>query len=103
MLRSYKLNNHKYANCEIVETDDYLYLYSYNTLVIKVEKENVNIYIHGLYSTTTRKHISWFIQQIFKGILDYKDIKKAYDKNCYIDLVLRKFVDNNTGEIVGDF
>ena len=54
-------------------------LYSYNTLVAEVDKENNKAKIYGTFSTTTLRHIKEFLkQQGFKAenkhqiIKDYK-------------------------------
>lgn len=71
-----KLHNHQYANCLVVEhqatakeTDKFIRswaLCSYKTLVLEVSETSNGwlLYCYGLYSMTTRRHISWFLDDI---------------------------------------
>ena len=66
-MKSYKLENHKYANMEIIENDlshkeigEYktYTLISYTTGILTVCPKMV-VLGNSLYSMTTRKHVSW--------------------------------------------
>ena len=71
-----KLNNHPYANCRVYEhkvtskdTDNFIrrwVLCSYKTFVLDVTETSAGWFLecHGLYSMTTRRHISWFLDDI---------------------------------------
>lgn len=77
-MKSYKLKNHKYANMTIIENDlsckeigEYktYTLMSYTTSILTVAPKMV-VLGDSLYSMTTRKHVSWFIDWCHKmGIL----------------------------------
>ena len=79
-MKTVKLKNHKSAQATIIINEDTIELYSYNTMVIKATKSEGNNYqllTTGLYSATTRRHISWFISEYFNTI-DYYVIKEGY-------------------------
>ena len=71
-----KLHNHPYANCRVVEhkvtgkeTDKFIRtwaLCSYKTFVLEVSETSDGWFLecYGLYSMTTRRHISWFLDDI---------------------------------------
>lgn len=71
-----KLYNHPYANCRVVEhqvigkeTDKFIrtwVLFSYKTNVLSVSETSDGWFLncYGLYSMTTRRHISWFLDEI---------------------------------------
>ena len=69
-----KLKSMPYAQAHIEVIDNKQYLFSYYTLVatIEVDKENKWIRCYGLYSATTRKHISAFARE---NGLTYQDFK----------------------------
>lgn len=54
-------------NLRLVEVDNDLYVQSYNTLVAKVEGENLRIL--GWWSQTTSKHINYAASQLNKKII----------------------------------
>lgn len=102
-----KFANHKNAQA-IYLTDginDMEYLQSYDTIVISswhdYEHRRIHHTISGLYSATTRKHISWYAD--LQG-LRYKDFKWAYEHNCNIikdlDSDETMFENRETGEII---
>lgn len=98
-MKSYKLKNHKYANMTIIENDlsckeigEYktYTLMSYTTSILTVAPKMV-VLGDSLYSMTTRKHVSWFIDWCHKmGILPkgitYKVIKKAIE-DSHLDIL----------------
>ena len=77
-----RLNNHKYAQCHVEYNNYGISLWSYSTEVIMVRYDNFKIVMtcSGLYSMTTRRHISWFLEEYFPSI-SYYDIKKAVQGN----------------------
>lgn len=78
-----KLINHPGAKCHIFcsDTDRIapLQFYSYSTLVIHVDDDGW-LTVRGLYSSTTRRQISWFLNE-FYPFLSYYDVKRLYEKN----------------------
>lgn len=73
-----------------VEIDDNgnLYLWSYRTLVLQIENNWLTVY--GLYSTTTRRHISAFMSEYTQ--FDYYTAKNCYTDNYSLDIT--------TGEVI---
>ena len=69
-----KFTDHKYAQAHKEEMFGNTYLYSYSTKVAEVRDGWLRIF--GLYSMTTRKHISWFMRELG---LDYKLAKQLYE------------------------
>ena len=65
-----KLKNHEYAQAHVeIENDDDGIIYrlvSYSTHVATVHETAAGWFLdcYGLYSTTTRRHISWFLDDI---------------------------------------
>ena len=84
-----KLKSIPYGQCcvEIVN-DNTFYLWSYRTLVAKVE--NGWLTINGLYSMTTRKHIGAFMRE-------YCSSNYQFAKQLYQDGVMYNI---DTGEVV---
>lgn len=79
------LNNHKYAQCGVKIYDNKIVLQSYATDVIYIDLLNRRIMCTGLYSATTRKHISWFLSEYFPSIpyQTIRDMKKSEWVNMY--------------------
>ena len=79
------LNNHKYAQCGVKNYDNKIVLQSYATDVIYIDLLNRKIMCTGLYSATTRKHISWFLSEYFPTIpyQTIRDMKKSEWVNMY--------------------
>ena len=84
----YRIPNHESANVKIaIErfifegqeryiTAVRLISYSTDVMGIKLAKGGLyELYINGLYSMTTRKHISWFCR-IYPGTLTYYSVKR---------------------------
>ena len=84
-----KITNHPYANCEIIATENTIACKSYQTIVATI-KDNV-LRVHGLYSPTTRRHISAFVKE-YAG-LSYQTAKRLYEDGYGYNIT--------TGEIVG--
>ena len=88
-----KLNAMPYAQAHIEIIDDTAYLFSYTTLVasVRVDNEGKWIRCYGLYSMTTRKHISAFAKEYGLTFHDFKAYAGAeFDFNT------------DTGEVVFD-
>ena len=69
-----KFADHKYAQAHKEEMFGNTYLYSYDTKVAEIRGGWLRIF--GLYSMTTRKHISWFMRELG---LTYQLAKKLYE------------------------
>ena len=84
-----KLKEIPYGQCcvEIIN-DDTFYLWSYRTLVAKVEKSWLTI--NGLYSATTRRHIGAFMREYCMS--DYQMAKTLYTDGYMLNI--------DTGEVV---
>ena len=70
-----KLINHPYAQCEIIITPGYVACKSYNTIVATIQ--GGWLVINGLYSATTRRHISAFVREYAN--LSYQTAKRLYE------------------------
>lgn len=81
-----KLHRHPYAQATVIQHDNATELISYTTPVVAIDEEG---YLHcfGLYSATTRKHISAFMRELG---LDYSIAKRCYTED--------KVYNVNTGE-----
>ena len=84
-----KLSAMPYAQAFVEITDDGFYLFSYNTLVASIDADGWCC-CFGLYSQTTRKHISAFAKE-YANPLSYFDFKRAYQEEYIIN--------RHTGEI----
>ena len=82
------LKKHPYANAKVLETDTGAILVSYSTVVAQISFDKA--FCYGLYSMTTRKHISAFANE--HG-LSYGVFKKVYEGEylCY-DISANEFV-----------
>lgn len=83
MVKINKLKYSPYAQCcYTVEMDKkgnkIIHLISYQTEVITIR--NNTLHCTGLYSMTTRKHITYFLREILPT-LSLQDIKQALEKN----------------------
>lgn len=88
--KSYRIPGHESANARILVERRYaggesyvtaVSLISYYTDVMGIQLKDGGIYelyVNGLYSMTTRKHISWFCN-IASGVLTYQGIKKFFE------------------------
>ena len=85
-----KLREIPYGNAfvEIDEENNCYYLWSYRTLVAKVE--NNWLTVNGLYSMTTRRHIGAFVREYCN--LTYELAKRIYQDGYKLDIT--------TGEVV---
>ena len=66
------------AFVEIDKDNNCIYLWSYRTLVAKIENDWLTI--NGLYSMTTRRHIGAFVKEYSGGLVDYQMVKIIYEK-----------------------
>jgi hypothetical protein len=81
-----KLTAMPYAQAHIeIDNDRNINLFSYVTLVATITNEGW-LTIYGLYSMTTRKHISAFMKEYGGGVLDYQSAKAAYEGNYRINI-----------------
>lgn len=79
-----------YAQAHVeIDTDSNVNLFSYVTLVASITNDGW-LTVYGLYSATTRKHISAFVRE-YTDKLAYSDAKAAYEGNYRINI--------HTGEI----
>lgn len=68
-----------YGNAKVIHySNGAIRLVSYTTPVVDISAEGL-MYVHGLFSATTRKHISAFMREFTK--YDYYTAKKCYEKN----------------------
>ena len=83
-----KMQNHESALVRINEHNNGAKeLISYTTRVLKLSSDGW-LQVYGLYSATTRKHISWFMRGELG--LSYQLAKQLYDDNIEYNI--------NTGE-----
>lgn len=80
------IKGHVTKNAKVIEESG-IYLKSYKTYVIRIRDSRM--VITGLYSSTTRRHISWFLKDKLSKFT-FQDVRKA-------DL-LGYAIDVNTGE-----
>ena len=84
-----KLKEIPYGQCFVeIANENTFYLWSYRTLVAKVEKSWLTI--NGLYSMTTRKHIGAFMREYCKST--YQTAKQLYEDGYVLNI--------DTGEVV---
>jgi hypothetical protein len=86
-----KLKNHKSAQAHIVEGNDEEYLISYRTEVLIIDYNTNIMEVTGLYSMTTRRHISWYLMERFPHI-DYYTVKKAYEEGKKVNIITGQLI-----------
>ena len=80
-----KLAKMPYANAHIeIDDDGNIYLYSYVTLVAELTADGW-LTLCGLYSMTTRRHISAFCNE-YCGVIDYYYAKSAYEGGFSVNI-----------------
>lgn len=84
-----KLAKMPYANAHVVVDDGAITLVSYRTDVVRIDKDGW-MEVTGLYSATTRRHISRFMDEYTDR--NYYFAKGLYEKGIRYNL--------NTGEVV---
>ena len=77
-----------YAQAKIRRDTNRVALISYTTTVCEIVGGVFIIY--GLYSMTTRKHISAFMREFG---MDYCIAKECYERNVNFDMIERKFLE----------
>lgn len=87
--------NHKWRNGKDI-TDTILMSYRTEAAVLHRQKM---LEIKNLQSRTTIRHVSCFVREFCPGIT-YQMAKKAFQKNCYLDVVHKLYIDKDTGKIV---
>ncbi len=80
-IREYRKSDGYDRNCDILQ--------SYQTDVLMIDYDNHTVTCYGLYSATTRKHISAFMRE--KG-LDYYIAKTCYEKDADYDFVTKEYI-----------
>lgn len=76
-----------------IDTDNgNIYLWSYRTLVAKIE--NNWLTVNGLYSMSTRKHIGAFMREYTP--FDYYTAKQIYTDNLALDITTGEVVERDT-------
>ena len=88
-MNTFKLKSMPYAQCEVIYTEDGILLKSYQTIVLSLSYDGW-LEVYGLYSMTTRKHISAFMREYTD--FNYYTAKDCYEKNYTLNL--------ETGEVV---
>ena len=83
-----KLKAMPYAQAHIVRRTNEVVLVSYKTEVAAIV--GGCLIVNGLYSTTTRRHISAFCRQFGT---DYQTAKKCYTERLAYDIVVQEFVE----------
>ncbi len=76
-----KFTDHKYAQAHKESIPNGIALYSYTTKVAEVRDNWLRIF--GLYSMTTRKHISWFMRELG---LTYQLAKQLYEDDMIMNV-----------------
>lgn len=74
-----KLKNHPCANCTVRKFIGWTILRSYDTDVIIIDN-NGWLYVRGLYSATTRKHIGYFLKEYVPD-MSFQTAKSLYLNN----------------------
>lgn len=87
-----KLSTMPYAQAHIeIMPDGSKQLFSYVTRVLEVDNEGF-VTVYGLYSATTRKHISAFAKE-YLAPLNYYNLKEAYNGNYKINYLTGEVID----------
>lgn len=72
-----------YAQAEVITIGTSTRLVSYNTIAAEITNNILTIY--GLYSATTRKHISAFVSEYAN--MQYQTARFLYENNLRMDIV----------------
>lgn len=93
VIKTTKLQAMPTAQAKIYHYDNGdIVLCSYSTLVCMIDSDGW-LSCNGLYSMTTRKHISAFMKE-YAAPLDYYTAKRMYETDCQINI--------HTGEVVNN-
>lgn len=89
-----KLSSMPYAQAhvEIDAENKAIYLFSYTTLVAGIVDGWA--FCNGLYSNTTRRHISAFAKE-YGVVIDYYTFKLLYEENLIMDITTGEVVDRD--------
>lgn len=76
-MRVTRLNNHKSAQCHVIESENRIDFISYTTRVISIFWENGKRMVEctGTYSRTTARQITWFLRE-YAPDLNYYQMKE---------------------------
>ena len=88
MTTSAPLKSMPYAQAKVRRDTNRVALVSYTTTVCEIIGGVLVVY--GLYSMTTRKHISAFAREFG---LDYSIAKTCFERGLGFDIITRKFVE----------
>ena len=91
------LKSMPYAQAKVVFSQYGITLVSYDTPVAGIDTDG-NVRVNGLYSTTTRRHLSVFARD-YCGT-NYYTLKRCYEENLMYNIYRKDFVDCKTGEVV---
>lgn len=94
-----KLNSMPYAKAIVIKdnVNELFSLISYTTKVAYVDTLGW-LYVTGLYSMTTRKHLSAFAKEYCNTT--YETIKKCYKYGLAYNIFTGDFINAETGEVV---
>ena len=84
-----KLKYMPYASAHLEIDDNSVTLVSYKTPVATICDDE--LYIRGLYSATTRRHIRAFLQEFVNFYMDFSSIRQLANENIRMNII--------TGEI----
>ena len=82
------LKSMPYAQAKVRRDTNRVALISYTTTVCEIV--GGVLVVHGLYSMTTRKHISAFMREFG---LDYYIAKSCFERGLGFDIITREFVE----------
>ena len=82
------LKSMPYAQAKIRRDTNRVALISYTTTVCEIV--GGVLVVHGLYSMTTRRHISAFMREFD---MDYYIAKECYERKVNFDMIERKFLE----------
>lgn len=91
-----KLKTMPYAQAKVQQTNEGIALISYATCVATIDNEGW-LTVNGLYSMTTRKHLSAFAKEYCAT--DYSTIKTCYEKQYKYNIYTKEFYNTKTGEV----
>ena len=84
------LKNHPYSKCFIIVDDAGVRMFSYKTMVIKIDR-NGWLDCTGTYSQTPRRQIRWFLRE-YAPMISYQMVKQCVEDRMVINV--------KTGEVL---
>ena len=87
MIKLERLKGHEHAQAHIIRSNNKIELWSYRTMILEYNTIEKTIHCTGLYSSTTRRHIGWFMDQFFNNKYNYYDIKYIYNNNLSLLII----------------